>query len=129
VRPRHLPPLLMTWGFFQGLPDYSHSTPTGVSPGVTWRRWEGSCWVVGRYEEIPGDAHHLRVAWYYPAALPDGATLTECRGWWIGQSPGFTTAGWDWYRVIRELWRHAGHRMGICRAYHRPELEQAGEGT
>ncbi|KXV20610.1 hypothetical protein [Gluconobacter japonicus] len=35
---RERPPLYGTYGYFNGLPDYSCSFPTGTTPGKRWRR-------------------------------------------------------------------------------------------
>lgn len=64
---RSLPSLRITMQEFKRLPEYSATSPTGVTPGKRWRRHNGaydqaflraggkSRWVICEYQEAPDD--------------------------------------------------------------------------
>lgn len=67
----HLPPMRMTCAEFRALSDYSHSFPTGQTPGKRWRRQvsRGGRWVIGVYVRDPVETH-IGIRWYRPVVRP-----------------------------------------------------------
>jgi hypothetical protein len=84
-----LPEMRLSAAEFNQLPDYSASLPTGAYPGKTWRRLDGAFdqafkarggkprWLIGRYDEIPGDASKVAIKWFRPIiAVPAASSPT-----------------------------------------------------
>lgn len=74
-----LPPLHLTLSEFEALDDYSATLPTGAKPGRRWKRHDGAydpacttpVWIVGEYQEIPGDPIRVKIQWFIPVPKID----------------------------------------------------------
>jgi hypothetical protein len=110
MRVADLPPLVLQQRAFYELYEYSTSLPTATTLGKIWRRrvWGAvPHWVLGRYEPCP-DPGYVKIGWYRPCVIPDGASLEQRGELWAGRFGRLTVCTPSWLWVWRALWREAG---------------------